>query len=109
MDFNSRMQAFIESVKVKAKDGLSLEEAFSILHDFIEMAVEAAKELGNPGAEKRAIVLQWVGTLFDVLAPLVPVPLWFKLLQPFTRPIVRQVVLALAGALLEKTYAKLKG
>lgn len=103
MDFEAKLTSFIESVKLKAVDGLTLEEAFSILVDFVEFAVLTAKELANPGPEKREIVLGWVGKLFDVIAPLVPVPFWFRPFQPFTRPLLRHLVLQLAGAILEKT------
>lgn len=103
MDFNSKLTAFVESVKEKAKDGLTLEEAFAILFEFVEFAVAAAKELNNPGPEKRALVLEWVGKLFDVVAPLVPVPVWYRLLQPLTRPLVRHLVMTLAGAAIEWT------
>lgn len=103
MDFNSKLTAFVESVKEKSKDGITFEEAFAILYEFVAFAVEAAKELQNPGPEKRAIVLSWVGKLFDVLAPLVvmALPKWYWPLVPVVRPINRQIVLAAAGALIE--------
>lgn len=104
MEFEKKLQAFIDSVKLKATDGLTLEEAFSILIEFVEFAVFAAKDLANPGPEKRAIVLKWVGILFDTIAPLVPVPLWWKPIQIFTRPIFRMIVLQLSAAILEKVY-----
>lgn len=104
MEFEANLKAFIDSVKLKAADGLTLEEAFAILVEFVEFAVLAAKELSNPGPEKKAIVLAWVGTLFDTIAPLVPVPFWFRPFQPFTSPLLRHLVLQLAGAIIEKVY-----
>lgn len=104
MDFENSLKAFIESTKLKAKDGLSLEEAFSILIDFVQLAVTLAKDLQNPGPEKRALVLHWVGVLFDTLAPLVPVPVWYLPFQIFVRPLNRYIVLTVAAALLERFY-----
>lgn len=106
MDFATQLQAFINNAKVKAADGLSLEEAFSLLYDFIVLATSLAKDLANPGIEKRAIVLDWVAKLFDTVAPLVPVPMWYRLLQPIVRPINRQIVLAVAAAILERVYPR---
>lgn len=111
MDFEAKLQAFIDAARTKAKDGLTLEEAFTILYDFVVLATGLAEDLRNPGPEKRAIVLQWVGILFDTLAPLVvsALPIWLKwyhLLVPFVRPANRQIVLAIAAAILERVYPK---
>ena len=106
MDLAAQLQAFIDAARSKAKDGLSLEEAFTILYDFVVLATSLAKDLGNPGAEKREIVLQWVGILFDTVAPLVPVPLFYRVLQPVLRPINRKIVLAIAAAILERVYPR---
>lgn len=108
MDFTAKVTAFIEKVKADAKDGLTLPGAAQIVYAFIELAVGAAQELGNPGPEKKALVLQWVGVLFDAIAPLVPVPTFYRLLQPFVRPYVKQFVLLVADGLLEVVYSRLK-
>jgi hypothetical protein len=104
MEFEKSLKAFIESAKAKAADGLNLEEAFSILIEFVQLAVTLAKDLKNPGPEKRALVLLWVGVLFDNIAPLVPVPFWYVPFQVFVRPLNRHIVLMVAAAFLEKFY-----
>lgn len=101
MNFEVKLQAFLDNCVAKAQDGLTMQELFSLLLEFVEFAVEAAKELSNPGAEKREFVLAWVGKLFDLIAPKVPVPIWYLPFQPFVRPINRRLILALAGALIE--------
>lgn len=107
-DFEKTLKAFIDGVQLKAKDGLTLEEAFTILIEFVELAVNAAKELSNPGPEKRELVLHWVGILFDTLAPVIGsgTPAWYWPFIPFVRPLIRQIVLTVAAALLERYYKK---
>lgn len=111
MDFETKLQAFIDAARTKAKDGLTFEEAFTILYDFVVLATSLASDLRNPGPEKRAIVLQWVGILFDTVAPLMvsAMPLWlqwYQLFVPYVRPYNRQIVLAVAAAILERVYPK---
>lgn len=111
MDFATQLQAFINNAKAKAADGLNLEEAFSLLYDFIVLATSLATSLKNPGTEKREIVLDWVAKLFDAIAPLVTAKLpvwlwWYYPLIPIVRPINRQIVLAVAAAILERVYPR---
>lgn len=102
--FEQSLKAFLADAQAKFKDGLSLAEAGQLLLSFLSLAVELANSLKNPGPEKKAIVLQWVGIAFDTLAPLVPVPLWYRVVQPFLRPHVRTLILALADGMIEYVY-----
>jgi hypothetical protein len=102
MDFNARLQAFVESAKAKAANGLTIAEMTAIVYEFIQLATAAANELSNPGAEKKALVLDWAGKLFDVLIVFVPLPMWYRLaVAPFARKYVRAAYLEVVSALIE--------
>jgi hypothetical protein len=100
-DISRKVSAFLATAKVSAKDGLTWMEFGALVAALVRLTVEtldATKTL--TGAEKRAIVLEAVGVLFDSLAVLcVPgtmYPFWF-----IVRPAARALVIAIAAGTIE--------
>lgn len=104
--FADRIAAFIADVKDKGADGYTLRELGDLLLDFVDLAVDEARALQVPGTQKKAYVMAAVGTLYDTVAPFIPLgPL--ALLRPFIRPIARQTVLVIADRLIERVLKRL--
>lgn len=108
MDFEARVKAFIADAVAKGQNGYTLAELGQIFYALIELAVSAAKDLQNPGPQKKQLVMQAVAALFDAVVPLVPVPWWYVPFQPFVRPHLRALVLGVADGVIEKVYARVK-
>jgi len=92
---------FIANAKALAADGLTWAEFGEILIGFLRLAIHAYDGvIAMTGVEKKAAVLEAVGTLFDALAdyavPTVLLPVWF-----IVRPAVRSLVIALASGAIE--------
>ena len=100
-DIASKVSAFLVTARVSAKDGLTWSEFGMLVAALVRLTVETldtTKTLTGP--EKRAIVLEAVGVLFDSVAVLcVPVtmyPFWF-----IVRPAARALVVAIAAGTIE--------
>lgn len=102
--FEAALKAFLASAQAKYADGLTLQEFGQLLTEFIGLAVDLARDLQNPGPEKKALVLTWIGIAFDTLVPLIPMPVWYRVFVPFVRPVLRQLLLAFAGGMIETLY-----
>lgn len=100
-DISSKVSAFLVTARVSAKDGLTWSEFGMLVAALVRLSVEtldATKTL--TGAEKRAIVLEAVGVLFDSLAvmcvPYATYPFWY-----IVRPAARALVVAIAAGTIE--------
>jgi len=109
MDFFRRIEVFLLFARQQAEGGVTIAEAGEIATRFMQMVVEAAADLRKPGPEKKQLVMEAVGKLFDQLEPLLPYPFF---LRPFRgwliTPMLRQIVLAAAGGAVEAIYLRLK-
>ncbi len=108
MSFKDQVQAFLADAADKAKGGLTLAEIGALFISLIYMAVALLNSVSVPGADKKALVLEAVGFLFDTIAPAIPLPFWLAPVRLFLRPRLRQLVLAIADGAIEAIYARLK-
>lgn len=99
-ELTSKISAFIETAKQSAKDGLTVSEFTELSLSAIRIAMQAVDVLSLPGAEKKALVIQVAGAVFDALAdrciPLVLYPFWV-----LVRPAARSLWCAIAGGAVE--------
>lgn len=100
-DIASKVGAFLTTAKVAAKDGLTLGEFGALVAALVRLSVETLDVTQNlTGEEKRAVVLEAVGVLFDSLAvlcvPFSMYPFWY-----FIRPASRALVIAIAAGTIE--------
>ena len=100
-DISSKVSAFLVTARVSAKDGLTWGEFGMLVAALVRLTVETLDATHTlTGAEKRAIVLEAVGVLFDSLAVLcVPYgmyPFWY-----IVRPAARSLVVAIAAGTIE--------
>jgi hypothetical protein len=100
-DIASKVSAFLVTARVSAKDGLTWGEFGMLVAALVRLTVEtldATKTL--TGEEKRGIVLEAVGVLFDSLAvmcvPYAMYPFWY-----IVRPAARSLVIAIAAGTIE--------
>jgi hypothetical protein len=100
-DIASKVSAFLVTARVSAKDGLTWGEFGLLVAALVRLSVEtldATKTL--TGEEKRAIVLEAVGVLFDSVAvmcvPYATYPFWY-----IVRPAARSLVIAVAAGTIE--------
>ena len=94
-------QRFLDTAREQARDGLTWTEFGSLVAALVRLAVEmldAVKTLTGP--EKKSIVLESVGVLFDSLAvlcvPYATYPFWY-----IVRPAARALVVAIAAGTIE--------
>ena len=100
-DIGSKVSAFLVTARVSARDGLTWMEFGGLVAALVRLSVETLDATTNlTGAEKRAIVLEAVGVLFDSLAvlcvPYATYPFWF-----IVRPAARALVVAIAAGTVE--------
>lgn len=92
--------AFIVMSRAKAADGLTLAEFSELAVALLRIAVETVDVLSVPGVQKKQMVLDAVGMLFDAVADkCVPVAAWPVWL--IARPTVRELVLLAASGAIE--------
>jgi hypothetical protein len=99
-DVWSKIAVFIQAAKAMAADGLTLKEFAQLTLELVKLSVESAATLNVAGADKREIVLDGVGRLFDALADQL-VPFWAKPIWLMLRPSVRSAVLAAAAGAID--------
>lgn len=108
---STTLQARIEPIYVAALESLrqadSLAVAFAVLTTFIEdtMRAVASELIEFAGPQKKRVVLELVGALYDAGSGLVRLPWW---LQPVRWLFGREMVLAAADGILEGIYARHK-
>lgn len=95
-----KVQAFIDSARQAAQDGLTLGEFAALATSLVSVAAEALESIPVEGSAKKAWVQDAVGLLFDAVAdkviPLYVYPLWLLVRSP-----VRSLVVAVAGGAVE--------
>lgn len=101
-----QLSELLKSYKAKAVDGLTVSEGVALVKEATAAMMAIVAVLNEPGEEKKALVLSYVGELVDFLLPkLVAVlPIWARFFAPYFVPLVKQAILALAESWLEKTY-----
>ena len=94
-------QRFLDSAREQARDGLTWAEFGSLVASLVRLAVEMLDAVQTlTGPQKRDIVLESVGVLFDSLAvacvPMSVYPFWFIVRSP-----ARALVVAIAAGTIE--------
>jgi hypothetical protein len=100
-DIASKVSAFLVTARVSARDGLTWMEFGSLVAALVRLTVETLDSTKTlTGEEKRAIVLEAVGVLFDSVAvmcvPYATYPFWY-----IVRPAARSLVIAVAAGTIE--------
>jgi hypothetical protein len=79
-----------------------------ILGEAVWLGVHAAEDLADAsGEEKKAAVLDAVGYVFDVVAPLCPLG-FLSPFRAFLKAPIKQIVLLVAGGLVEVVVSKMQ-
>jgi hypothetical protein len=97
----TKVKQFIVAAKAAAADGLTWVEFGELLVALLKVTIATVDAYGMAtGAEKKAMVMEAAGLLFDAVAdkavPLALWPIWLVV-----RPAVRSLVLALASGAVE--------
>lgn len=108
-DFQAKLNAFLEYAKEQIKGGVSFATISAIVGQFIQVAVDAARDLADDSSEeKKANVMQAVTFAFDTLVSFVVLP-WY--LQPVwwaLAPLVRGWIIDWIDGQVEATYSDQK-
>lgn len=96
-----RGEAFLALAREQARDGLTWQEFGRLLVELLRLMVVTLDAVsGMDGAAKKATAIAAAASLFDLVAdkcvPVVAYPLWLV-----SRPVIRTLVLALAGGAVE--------
>lgn len=96
-----QVTAFLGAAREAAADGLTWSEFGELLVALLRLTIATLDTVsGMSGPEKKAVVVEAAGVLFDTVAdravPLVVWPVWL-----LARPAIRSLVLALAGGAVE--------
>lgn len=106
--FFDAISGFLADVQAKSKDGITIAEAAELLNEFLAKAISLADVLANPGTDKKALVLDAMGSAFDIVWPLIPLPMILAMFRPFITTAARAVVLAIASGCIEAMVARLR-
>jgi hypothetical protein len=110
--FQAQVEAFVARARELAANGLTWAEFMQLAIALVQIAVAAAMQLANSGADKKALVRSAVGYLFDAVAPRLTLPFPLSLLdglvRPWIQPRLRALVLTLADGAIEAVYTRLK-
>lgn len=98
----SKVHAFVEAAKSAAGGGLTWAEFGDLMLALLRLVVTALDTVGTmSGAEKKALALEAVASLFDAVAdkavPAVAWPVWILLRAP-----IRSLVVAIASGAIEQ-------
>lgn len=95
-----KVAAFIAMSRAQALDGLTFSEFCELAVALLRIAVETVDTINAPGVQKKEMVLDAVGMLFDAVAdkcvPTLAWPVWV-----LVKPAVRQIVLLAASGAIE--------
>jgi hypothetical protein len=105
MSFRERIEAFVADVRAKSADGFTLGEISDLFFDFVDLAVEEAKALQLPGADKKAHVMAAVEYFYDTVAPFIPLG-FLSPVRFLIRPVVKKTILAIADRLIERVLKR---
>jgi hypothetical protein len=107
MGFDAKLEAYLAELEAAWADRkISLAEFSNAIVGVASLASELAKDLKNPGDDKKKLVLRWVGFAFDALWPKVPLPMLVAPFRGLLTPMVRGMTLAIADGVVEFTYQK---
>lgn len=103
---SSRITALLVSFRAKATSGITWVVFGQMFHDLLYVAVTSLDSVQTlSGAEKKAVVLTAVGSMFDSVADrcvgVAAWPAWVII-----RPAARNIVLALASGIVESLIPK---
>jgi hypothetical protein len=105
---HGQITAFIERAKAMAGGGLTVDEFGTLAVDLMRLSIAMLDKLAGPGVDKKAMVLDAVGELFDAVAdqcvPLVAWPVYLLF-----RPALRSLALALAAGAIESLLPMIRG
>lgn len=98
----AKFDAFIAAAKSASAGGITWSEFGELLLALIRMGVDTLDVFkAVPGVEKKQMVVEAIGRLFDAVAdkavPLAVYPLWL-----IVKPAIRSLVLALASGAIEE-------
>lgn len=95
-----KVKAYVAVARLKAADGLSIAELSELIVSAMRMAIAALDSIPVGGAERKAIVIAFVGDIFDEFADrVVPLPAWPAWI--IAKPTVRIIALAIAAGATE--------
>lgn len=103
-----KVAVFIAAARAATVGGITWQEFGELLAALVRLVAGTLDAVSSlSGAEKRAMVLEAVGLLFDAVASrAVPFPV--SAIWILVRPAVRNLVLAIAAGLLEQTLPLLR-
>ena len=107
-EFFSTIAGFIQDVRDKSADGLTIAEAAGLLNEFLSKSIHLADILGNPGNDKKTLVLQALGTAFDYVWPAIPLPMLLSPFRVFLTPAARTIVLAIGSGMIDAMVARMR-
>lgn len=104
-----KIHAFVEASKSAAADGLTWAEFGDLMMALLRLVVTVLDTVGvMSGAEKKALALEAVASLFDAVAdravPAYLYPVWFIVRSP-----IRALVLAIASGAIEQLLPLIRG
>ena len=95
-----KVRGYIVAARLKARDGLTVSELSELIVSAMRIAIAALDSIPVDGAQRKAIVIAFVGDMFDEFSdkvvPLVAWPVWIV-----AKPTVRIVALAVASGATE--------
>jgi hypothetical protein len=95
-----KVRGYIVEARLKARDGLTVAELSELIVSAMRIAIAALDSIPVDGAQRKEIVIAFVGDMFDEFAdkvvPLVAWPFWIV-----AKPTVRIVALAVASGATE--------
>jgi hypothetical protein len=94
-------QAYVATARVVARNGITWPDFGELLIGLLRITVRAADTLSTPGVDKKLAVIDSAAALFDGVASLA-VPFWSRPFWAVLRPIIRQLVLAIASGAVEQ-------
>lgn len=108
--FTDKLSELLAEAQAKLRGKFSWDLLSEAFLTFIHDAMFAARdELLNPGPEKKAAVLEWVGAFWDYVVTQVPLPTWlFWIKLPYVSSATRSIILTIAAGLIEALYMQNK-
>lgn len=100
------LEAFKVRSLARAASGLALPDLGEIFTGLLQQLIETATGFDNTGPDKKTWVLEQVATMFDQLAPSIPLPVWLAPFRGFIMPALKKLVLSIASGALEAIYAR---
>ena len=103
-----KVTAYIAVARIKAADGLTISELSELIVSAMRIAIGALDSIPVDGAQRKAIVIDFVGDMFDEFADRV-VPLAFWPVWLVSKPTIRIISLAVAAGATEALLPLIRG